>query len=163
MPTSRTRLSRSLWVRLTDTTCTPAACSALTVSRPMPAGSTFSAGAPPQSPPGAPGRRPTFARPGDERPTALESQFHGSDTERSACGSLNKSAPGARERGQSRGGARAGDGRIAARCGAIGQRNGRGGAGDLGSGEGFFELPAGDPSRGRETSLESPTSIFSLS
>lgn len=48
VPTSRTRLSRSLWVRLTDTTCTPAACSALTVLRPMPAGSTLSAGAPPR-------------------------------------------------------------------------------------------------------------------
>lgn len=38
-PTSRTRLSRSACVRLTATTRAPAACSAWTVPRPIPAGS----------------------------------------------------------------------------------------------------------------------------
>lgn len=57
-PTSRTRLSRSAWVRLTATTCTPAACSALTVPRPMPAGSAAQCVRPPPRPPAptAPGR-----------------------------------------------------------------------------------------------------------
>lgn len=93
-----------------------------------------SASRPPRAP--RPGRRPTFARPGDERPAAREPQLHGVAN----CG-RGPEGPGL-ERGARRGqrgaGAGAGGG---APAGRLARRRGRGGGGGQGSrqarGQGF--------------------------
>lgn len=112
-PTSRTRLSRSAWVRLKATTCTPAACSALTVPRPMPAGSAAQCVRPPPRPPAAPGRPagPPLPAPVTSARRPASPRFM------AGVQCLSVAAVGGRGAGRRRGGARRGQSQAGVRVG----------------------------------------------